>query len=313
MHIGLSIITPHKDDINGIFEIYNSLKNQTSTDWQWIIIDDLSSEISRTKLIEFQSQINADNIKIIYNQVNLKAGPSRNEGLQYASFENIVFLDSDDFITEKFVQNRLIRINDFTAFLNIKTKSTNGEIGNYSTIKENFLDNYLKAKFAWQTSSVVWDKNFLLSIGGFNPNLELLEDVELIIKGLLSSNKFETIDNQEIDFYYFSQPLTIQKRNFSKVEKSVTAFLDAILSKHEVSGKQIKYLSGYYFLAVKYICRFSEFDKLDLLSANCKLFYNHKIFNFFQFFIANLLIILKKKQLVSTNLFLKINRYLYKQ
>ncbi len=312
MSVGLSIITPHKDDINGIFEIFKSLQNQTSANWEWIIVDDLSNETSRARLTEFQKQIETYNIKIIYNQVNLKAGQSRNVGLQHASFENIVFLDSDDFITEKFVKNRLIDLNDFCVFLNIKTKNSNGKIGDYSTIKDNFLDNYLKAKFAWQTSSVIWDKKFLFSIGVFNPRLELLEDVELIIKGLLSSSTFKIIDNKEIDFYYFSQPLTIQKRNFSKVAKSVEVVLDSILCNYTISHKQLKYFKGYYFLSVKYICRFSEFDKLDLLSANCKLFYNHKVFNFFQFFIANLLIMLKKYHFLSTNLFLRSNRYLFK-
>lgn len=90
----VSIIIPNFNNEKYIEEAIKSVQNQSLKDIEIIIIDDCSTDDS---LNIIQNIAKSDSrIKIIQNQKNLGAGPSRNAGLNIATGEFIKFLDSDD-------------------------------------------------------------------------------------------------------------------------------------------------------------------------------------------------------------------------
>ena len=97
----ISIIIPFYNVENYIEKCIKSVKNQTFTDFECILIDDESPDNSKQiaeKLIENDSRF-----KII-SQLNKGLGGARNTGLDNAKGEWVVFLDSDDYWERDFLQ-----------------------------------------------------------------------------------------------------------------------------------------------------------------------------------------------------------------
>lgn len=308
----LSIITPHKDNYEGLLAILSMLHNQTSSDWEWIIVDDFSNNTIRTKLKNNQDFV-TNKIKIIYNNENLKASKSRNIGLKDASGSNVVFLDSDDEITFNFVLNRLVDVTDFKVFLNFKIKDIHGNLLNYSKIKEDFFNNFLKAKFSWVVTSVLWEKEYIVKIGSFDENIILLEDIEITIRAMSFSSHYEILTNNQIDFFYNVRPIDIKKRSIDEISKSVDELVRISCENFNLSKKQKSYLSSYYFLSIKYFCRSKEFKKIKLVKNNINTIYKYNCINIAQYLVGIIIIKLFTLNLLSLNKFLNFNRFFYKK
>jgi len=90
----ISIVTPVFNGEDFLPFTAESIFNQTYTNWEWIIVDDCSTDNS-WQLIE--NYIKKDNRVVgIRNETNLKAGLSRNKAIEFATGRFIAFLDSDD-------------------------------------------------------------------------------------------------------------------------------------------------------------------------------------------------------------------------
>lgn len=89
-----SIIIPVYNSEKEIERAINSIKEQTFKNYEIIVIDDCSIDDTYNVLLKYKD------IKIIRNKENLKAGGSRNKGIQNAIGEYIVFLDADDYFAE---------------------------------------------------------------------------------------------------------------------------------------------------------------------------------------------------------------------
>ena len=90
----VSIITPIFNSEIFINDTFESIKSQTYTNWEWIIVDDFSSD--RTCEI-VEGFMHLDNrIKLYRNNTNVGAAVSRNKAIEKANGKFIAFLDSDD-------------------------------------------------------------------------------------------------------------------------------------------------------------------------------------------------------------------------
>ncbi len=87
-----SIIIPTFNRSYVLWKAILSIKNQTFTDWELIVVDDGSTDSTKKLMAEFQDD---HRIKYIY-QHNQKTAAARNRGLAVSQGEIIVYLDSDD-------------------------------------------------------------------------------------------------------------------------------------------------------------------------------------------------------------------------
>jgi glycosyltransferase involved in cell wall biosynthesis len=90
----VSIITPTYNSELFIKETFASISSQTYTNWEWIVVDDSSSDDTYTILEHFK--LLDDRIKLFRNETNMGAAVSRNKAIEMASGRFIAFLDSDD-------------------------------------------------------------------------------------------------------------------------------------------------------------------------------------------------------------------------
>ena len=102
--------------------------NQTYRNFEVIFIDDCSTDNS----LEIASSFK--NITILKTKKNIQAGGARNLGLKKAKGEYIIFLDSDDYLTDKYSLEKLVNhiTDEDLIFLNY----TKNNFGIISEMKE---------------------------------------------------------------------------------------------------------------------------------------------------------------------------------
>jgi glycosyltransferase involved in cell wall biosynthesis len=90
----VSIVMPAYNSAAFIEGAINSVRNQTYSNWELLIIDDASTDLTIQKVEDI---IQSDPRIILFkNSRNLGPGESRNTGIAEAGGEFIAFLDSDD-------------------------------------------------------------------------------------------------------------------------------------------------------------------------------------------------------------------------
>lgn len=97
----ISVIIPFYNVESYIVKCIESVKNQTFTDFECILIDDESPD--RSKEIAQQCIVNDHRFRII-SQKNKGLGGARNTGIDNAKGEWIAFLDSDDWWESNFLE-----------------------------------------------------------------------------------------------------------------------------------------------------------------------------------------------------------------
>jgi len=103
----VSVITGAYNCSAYVGEAYDSLCQQSFSDWEWIVVDDASTDGTLGIL---ESIANNDaRVRILVNKTNLGAAGSRNRALGEANGEFLAFLDADD----RWLPEKLTRQLDF--------------------------------------------------------------------------------------------------------------------------------------------------------------------------------------------------------
>jgi glycosyltransferase involved in cell wall biosynthesis len=231
----VSIVTPNFNSAQFITETIESVLNQTYKNWEWIIVDDNSSD-SSLKIIESYSSKNSK-ITLLKNNTGTKGGSvCRNLGLEYSKGNWIVFFDADDILREFCLENRVKKMKeneglDFGVF-NIQhfyesIGDSNELFNKYFATKNEYLYNFIDNNIPWQTSCPIWKKEFLVHNKiKFNEDYFRLQDVEFHAKILLEFNPtFEVFKTEMPDSYYRIVRNTKEKFSANFVKKLMESFL----------------------------------------------------------------------------------------
>ena len=110
-----SIIVPMYNVENFIIDNLNSIRKQSYTNFEVIIVDDNSSDNSLKKVEKFLESNKAfsEKIKIVRFEANLGPSECRNVGLNMSLGEYIYFLDSDDLMHENLLKKAVTIFNDY--------------------------------------------------------------------------------------------------------------------------------------------------------------------------------------------------------
>ena len=105
--VKVSVIIPfYNQKLEYLKQALNSVLNQTLKDIEIICVDDGSTD---NTCYEYINKLNDNRIQL-YKKAHEAAGSARNLGVEKASGENIMFLDSDDFYPENTVLEQLYEI-----------------------------------------------------------------------------------------------------------------------------------------------------------------------------------------------------------
>lgn len=124
----VSVIMPAFNSERFIEASIQSVREQTYSNWELLVIDDASADRTLAIIKDFASE--DKRIKIISNEENLGAGVSRNNGIGQAKGQYISFLDADDLWKPHKLQTQLefMRKNEVSVcFSSYELITENGE------------------------------------------------------------------------------------------------------------------------------------------------------------------------------------------
>lgn len=225
----ISIIIPSFNKAQYISETFDSLLHQTYTNWEAVVVDDGSTDSSQEIIKEYCKK--DSRIKLLERQRLPKGGSTcRNIGVEHSQGEYVVFLDADDVLISKSLENRVNQFNrfsdnDFLVFSGGTFYKTVGDSDSKWIPKQNYnhLKEFISHSISWQTSAPIWRKSFLQDLGGFDEAYPRLQDVELHTRALMAENvKYKVIAGKP-DFYYRIDEERKLKSPFSFVETFIKA------------------------------------------------------------------------------------------
>ena len=225
----ISIITPSFNRSYIIDETAQSIFAQSDHRWEWIIVDDGSTDDSWDKIQGYAKK--DDRVKSFRRDRGPKgACTCRNIGAAKSKGEYLIFLDSDDCLGKDAVATRLT---------NASSHSNSSSIDYYPSIT--FKKN-LKLGFHWddsanpvswltglfsmtppcQSTGPLWRKSDFLSIGGWREDLKVWQDVELHIRAYAKGFRFQAAHSLEPDIFLRLSPDSISHVGFHAPEKALS-------------------------------------------------------------------------------------------
>lgn len=249
----VSIITPLFNCEKYLERCINSVLHQTYDCFEYILIDDGSTDNSGTIAIKYANM--CDKIKYI-KKSNGGPASARNVGVISASGEYIAFLDADDYYNPEFLEKMMSGLvsNDAEVVVcGFAQQDSNGKQYNSYEISSrvfSFKEEYVAKQFVpfvvWQLmvkKSLLFEQKIL-----FNKNLFVLEDLLFIYQVLLASKKIVYIDSILYVNCVREDSLVHQCFNSSHNEKllgKLQAFdeIDKITEEFEVINTDIQLLA----------------------------------------------------------------------
>ena len=287
--MNFSIILPTYNRANFISSAIKSVIDQTFQNWELIIVDDGSTDVTKKIVKEF---INIENRIIYFQQKNKERSAARNNGIRHANGEWICFLDSDDIYNKNHLQEfyNLINKNNFNKGLYFSGMSKNDyceSIEEYDLSHKNNLEFVLLNSIGTPRACVA--KKILLE-HKFNEKLRIGEDRELWSRILIkyplylhSKKTFIEIEHNErsINTADFNSNLKILKfiikKNKSFIRKKIKR---KVLSNAYFNISKKFILNGKNFISIYYLI-ISIFYNLKNKKTNHKLLLIfHLTFNF---------------------------------
>lgn len=169
-----SVIIPVYNAERRISTCLKRIRCQTLEDYELIIIDDGSIDNSLKEIYKSTCDMPSERLRII-SQPNSGAGAARNSGIDAASGEFIVFIDSDDYVDKDYLQRAeelIRRDNPDVVFVDIVREDEHGRILRYERMsdfrnlsKDRMIRWQLTGKMPWGgvrkivRSSIVKDNN----------------------------------------------------------------------------------------------------------------------------------------------------------
>jgi len=189
----ISVIIPSFNRAFFLDKCINSLCNQTYRPLEVLIIDDGSSDNTRSVVKKYIKRWNSSVFQIKYfHQKNMGAQVARNRGIKESTGDWLQFLDSDDYLEKEKLEIQLKSLKKFKADLAIcDYKIINEEKKTISLIKNNgnLLLRVAKGHSLF-TGSVLIMKSIVEKKILWNEKLYREQDKEFLFKVLFLSKKY---------------------------------------------------------------------------------------------------------------------------
>ena len=203
----LSVIIPTYKRSDNLERAINSIINQTSNDFEIIVVDDNDSDSIYRKETEkvMSKYLKYDFIKYLKHIKNMNGATARNTGIKEAEGKFITFLDDDD----EFTSDRIKSIKDeyekekFDFAVSGVVTKENGQVQKRNMpkikkIRELQYDLLCLDSFFGTGSNIIFKNEIVDSVNGFDVNFIRHQDFEFVIRCLDISKKLRVIPNYSV-------------------------------------------------------------------------------------------------------------------
>lgn len=236
----ISVIIPVFNTQDYLDKCLMSIINQTYKNIEIIVIDDGSTDDS-SKVIKKYMGID-DRISYYY-QKNNGVGQARNKGIELSKGNYIAFIDSDDYIDEKFIEKLYMAIKDDDVFsicgtINVSYDGTK----KYNKVVKSLVDTFRGIA----SYKRLINKKILLESQIRFSDVKICEDLEFYSKLMIYNNmKYSIVDET---LYYYVERKNSLIHTYNKNQDDTLKAVDNIFdfckknNKFEMYEKELEYL-----------------------------------------------------------------------
>lgn len=204
----ISIIIPCFNSEEYITRAINSILKQTYTDCEIILVDNNSTDNTGKILQDCKEKY--PGLINVFHEYKKGAPAARNKGLQEAKGQWLQFLDSDDELLPDKLEKQIEVAENSKADIiaggcyMYKTNGDKTEIKTRDIDTENVWKSLLTSKLG-STSSNLWRRKAILSVGGWNESKSSSQEYELMFRMLKQ--------NENIDYCLMPQTIVHVRQN----------------------------------------------------------------------------------------------------
>lgn len=214
-------------------ECMDSVLNQTFKDFEFLIVDDCSTDGSKAIIKSYKD----NRIRLIENEKNLSQVRSLNIGLDEAAGEYIARMDQDDIMERHRLKKQVDFLNRRPDISVVGTWGQvideNGRI--FTSVRlpvrnEEIIGAVLSCAFFLMHPSAAFRKDAVINAGKYNEKIAFSEDYNLWSRLLLKRHKIENIPEYLIKFRYHKNSSSRQFSNtqMDNVRLSLADFIKVI-------------------------------------------------------------------------------------
>ena len=223
--IKLSIISVNYNNAEGLEKTIESVINQTSNEFEYIIIDGGSTDGSEDIIKKYENKINcwvSESDKGIYNAMN--------KGIKHAKGEYCQFLNSGDYLVNEYVIEKMLKnIHDdsYSIILgNMIKKLSNGKIIRNKGINSNDLTFLNFFRSTVNHSPAIIKRSLLEKYGLYDESLKIVSDWKFFLMSIGLNN--EKVYYKDIDVSFFNAD-GISENNLALRRKERKEVLENVL------------------------------------------------------------------------------------
>jgi glycosyltransferase involved in cell wall biosynthesis len=217
----VSVLTSVYNGENHIEDCIDSVLNQTFTDFEYVILNDGSTDQTRRILEKYTDP----RLRIIH-QENLGIPKSLNKGVSLCRSDLIAHLDADDYAQSHWLEKQLefMEQNEDVAFCGSRAKELfNGRLypTSYPFTEK---DHKIRKNLCWLNSVphsfVIFRKSLFLKAGGYDPDLAIAHDYDLWIR-LLGEGKGHNL-NENLGVFRIHRTSISTKKERTMIRETFT-------------------------------------------------------------------------------------------
>ncbi len=203
----LSVIMPCFNKAEYLIEMIDSIKSQTYSDWELIIVDDGSDEINYQKIKECA---NTDD-RIQYtkrNRLPKNGDTCRNIGMDMATGEYLIIFDADDLISQTCFENRVSFMDqhpecDYATFpaSSFLDGTSTHQLRSFAPSIDNLVERILSGSYPFTVWANIYKREALSSIR-WDENLFIYQDFDFMFQCAQKGLRHLWANSKEPDYYY---------------------------------------------------------------------------------------------------------------
>lgn len=257
----ISVIIPVYNVKQYIERCIDSILNQTYKNIEIILVDDGSTD-GCDEICNMYAEKDK-RIKVVHIK-NSGVSNARNVGLKLANGNFITFVDADDYIDMTCIEKMYKLCTDEQCDIGIigilennelaKKTNASGESTNMVLSAEDALKEMLNEKYYYGN---VWGKIYKTNIWKdtyFNENTAIGEDMEVLYKVLLKSNKVNVNTNERLYYYTKNRNDSATKSNYNKNWEKEIAICENILKECRENHKDVFPFALKRYIRINYSC-----------------------------------------------------------
>ena len=221
----VSIITPNFNRADLIIETAQSIFKQTFTNWEWIIIDDGSTDASMDVLQRLASE--DSRIKVFQrNRAPKGACACRNIGVEISVGRYLIFLDSDDLLEPFCLDQRINAFEkednlDFAIFPSLMFCKNPFDLNLWWNIDKPMTE--LVRQFhqdaICQSTGVIWQRKAFIELGQWDERLQLWQDIDLYLRAYILNYRYKKFFDLPPDLHNRVSSNSLSRGNFFDTKK----------------------------------------------------------------------------------------------